>query len=150
MSETTLRGCGEDFKSNFTLLLQVNKHSSVRGPAAPQAAPANSCQHKELRWTDHQAHRLFGGATHFTWFPQICSKSEISKYRSSEQGPLLKANHKCVSAPHKGRSWGSISLCLTQSLRGSAAPPRFEPSWWERCLTEQFSPVLTHRFKSRF
>lgn len=41
--ETALQRCGEDFKCNFTLLLQVNKHSSVRGPAAPQAAPANSC-----------------------------------------------------------------------------------------------------------
>lgn len=117
MSETALRGCGEDFKCNFTLLLQVNKHSSVRGPAAPQAAPANSCQHKELRWTDHQAHRLFGGATHFTWFPQICSKSEISKYRSSEWGPLLKANHKCVSAPHKGRSnWLRINQSVPHSI----------------------------------
>lgn len=68
MSEIALQRCGEDFKCNFTLLLQVNKHSSVRGPAAPQAAPANSCLSAQIIavdrppstqavWRGHHSHK---------------------------------------------------------------------------------------------
>lgn len=36
MDETALQGHGKDYKHNFTLLLQVNKHRSGRSPAALQ------------------------------------------------------------------------------------------------------------------
>lgn len=37
MDETALQGHGKDYKHNFTLLLQVNKHRSGRSPVALQS-----------------------------------------------------------------------------------------------------------------
>lgn len=81
MDKTALQGHGKDYKHNFTLLLQVNKHRSGRSPAALQST------------TQPAACRLFQPRA-------VLSAQIITKDRPPSK-QALQTNHSFLMFPRK-------------------------------------------------